>query len=303
VPKLAHEALISWFSSLLWGGFFKDRYAAEIRQAVEIDGSAFRQTLMEVAGKRLGLRLWHAAVDGHAEISAEWTRSLRRAVWWRACLRSPVRTIQRSVAFVIGEFRLRFRPSVPWMAILGPDGGGKSSLVNELVRRFAACPYGNVTVLHWRSRITARAQPDEPVTDSHERPRRGAIGSSWRLLLLAANWLGHYWARWARLRAKGLILAFDHTYFDVVVDHTRDASRAGPRLGRALWRLLPKPDLVFVLDSESNIDEIQRVIRAWMLNRSVATLGVQAPVVTPPTLDAVGSSAAPTSVSRGDRAR
>jgi thymidylate kinase len=303
VPTIAHEALISWFSSLLWGGFFKERYAAEIRQAVDLDGSALRQTLMEVAGKKLGLRLWQAAVDGHAEMSAEWTRSLRRAVWWRACLRSPVRTIQRSVAFVIGEFRLRFRPSVPWLAIVGPDGSGKSSLVNELVRRFAACPYGSVTALHWRSRITARAQRDEPVTDSRERPRRGAIGSSWRLLFLAANWLGHYWARWARLRAKGFILAFDHTYVDVVVDDTRDASRPGPRLGRALWWLLPKPDLVFVLDSESNIDDIQRVIREWMSKRSVATLGVQAPVVTAPTLDAVGSSAAPTSVSRGDRAR
>jgi len=303
VPTIAHEALISWFSSLLWGGFFKERYAAEIRQAVDLDGSAFRQTLMEVAGKKLGLRLWQAAVDGNAEISAEWTRSLRRAVWWRACLRSPMRTIERSVAFVIGELRLRFQPRVPWMAILGPDGSEKTSLTNEVVHRFAACPYGNVKVIQWRSRLMARVQRDEPVTDSHEGPRRVPIGSSWRLLALAAHWLGCYWARWARLRAKGYILAFDLTYFDAVADHARHPYGSWPRLGRALGWLLPKPDLVFVLDSESNIDEIQRVIRAWMLNRSVATLGVQAPVVTAPTLDAVGSSAAPTSVSRGDRAR
>jgi thymidylate kinase len=303
VPKIDHEALISWFSSLLWGGFFKERYAAEIRQAAEIDGSAFRQTLMDAAGKKWGLRLWQAAVDGHAEISAEWTRSLRRAVWWRAFLRSPVRTIQRSVAFVIGELRLRFRPSVPWVAILGPDGSGKSSLTNELVHRFAACPYGNVKMVHWRSRLTARAPGDEPVTDSHERPGHGPIGSSWRLLIVAANWLGYYWARWARLRAKGLILTFDRTYLDVVVDHTRDAKGAGSRLGRALWWLLPKPDLVFVLDSKPNVDEIQRAIRAWMSKRSVATLGARVPIDTAPTLSAAGSSGVPTSVSRGDRAR
>jgi len=250
VPKIAHEAVISWFSSLLWGGFFKERYAEEIRQAVEIEGSALRQTLIEVAGKKFGLRLWQAAVDGRAEISAEWARPLRRAVWGRACLTSPVRTIQRSVAFVIGEFKLRLQPAVPSIAILGPDGSGNSSLVNELVHRFAACPFGNVTVLHWRSRVTAQAQGDEAVTNSHERPKRGAIGSSWRLLVLAANWLAHYWARWARLRAKGYILAFDYTYFDVVVDHTRDVYGAGTRLGRALWWLLPKPDLIFVLDSQ-----------------------------------------------------
>jgi hypothetical protein len=293
VPAIAHEALVSWFSSLLWGGFFKARYAAEIRHAVEVDGSAFRQTLTEVAGKKLGLRLWQAAVDGHAEVSAEWTRSLRRAVWWRACRSSPVRTIQRFVAFVIGELKLRFHPAVPWIAIVGPDGNGTSSLVNEIVHRFAACPYGNVKTIHWRSCHTVRAHGNEPVTDSHERPSGGPIGSSWRLLVLAADWLGCYWARWAHLRAKGCILALDHTYFDVVVDRTQNANGAVSRLGRVLMWLLPKPDLVFVLNSEPNVDEIQRAIRAWMSHRSVATLGGEAPSVSAPTLNAVGSSHAP----------
>src|SRR4030095_6502332 len=106
-----------------------------------------------------------------------------------------------------------------WIAIVGPDGKGKSSLVNESVHRFATCPYGDVKPLHWRSRLMPRAQNAEPVTDSHERPSRRPIGSSWRLLVLAANWLACYWGRWARLRAKGYILAFDVTYFDVVIDH------------------------------------------------------------------------------------
>ena len=124
------------------------------------------------------------------------------------------------------------------------------------------------------------------------------------------------------LRAKGCILAFDGMYFDLVVDPKRYRHGAGPRLARALWwLLLPKPDLVFLLDSNLTcsghwkqevplseldrqrhanrafvrqlpaghvlsgslplsvlVDEIQRVIRAWMLDRSVASLGgVQGP--------------------------
>jgi hypothetical protein len=353
VPRIAHEALISWLSSLLWGGFFKARYATKIREALEIDASAFQQTLIEVAGKKLGLRLWQAAVDGHAEISAEWTRSLRQAVWWRACFRSPVRTIQRSAGFLIGELRLRLQPPVPWLAIVDTDGSRESSLTNEIVHRFAACPYGNVTAVHWRSRLMARARGDEPVTDRQERSSRGRIGAGWRLVVLAADWLVCYWARWARLRAKGYILALDRTYFDVIVDHARDRGGAGALARVAGW-LLPKPDLVFILDSErveildservepwprmkevsssevarrrqagrvlarqlpagqvvdgslplhAVVDEIQHVIRAWMLNRSVMSLGDQAPIVTAPTANAVGASGAPTSVSRGDGAQ
>jgi len=335
VPRIAHEALISWLSSLLWGGFFKARYAAKIRQAVESDGIGFQQTLIEVAGKKLGLRLWEAAVNDHAEISAGWTRSMRRAVWWRACFRSPVRTIQRSVGFVIGELRLRFQPPVPWVAIIRPDGSGDSSLANEIVHRFAGCPYGSVQMVHWRPRLMARGHGDEPVIDRHERPGRGRIGSGWRLMVLAADWLVCYWAGWARLRAKGYILALDRTYFDVAADHARGLGGVG-WVARVLAWLLPKPDFVFVVDSERDVswqrthevppaelarqlpaghvidgslslnaavDEIQRVIRAWMLNRSAVSLGEQASRVTAPTASTVGSSGTPTSVSRGDSAR
>jgi hypothetical protein len=322
VPRIAHEALISWLTNILFGGFFKERYAGEIRQAVEVDGRAFQHALIEAAGTKLGVRLWQAAVDGHAEISARWTWSLRLAVWWRAWLRSPVRTIRRFVAFVFAELRLRFQPPVPWVAILGPDGSAKSSLANEIVHRFAARPYGNVQALHWGPRFMEWA-PDGPVTYPGERPSRGPIGSGWRLLALAAHWLISYWARWVHLRAKGYILAFERTYYDVVGDHMREPDGGRPRLGRALWSLLPKPDLVFVLDSDALshrqlpavqllngalplsavVDQIECVIREWMVSRSVASLGVQASTMTSPTARVGASSSARDSVRRGDNAR
>jgi len=92
-----------------------------------------------------------------------------------------------------------------------------------------------------------------------------------------------------------------------------------------LWSLLPKPDLVFVLDSKADVpsdrqlpavhlldgssplnavvDQIQCLIREWMLSRSVASLGVQASTVTSPTARAVASSNAASSVSGTDNAR
>jgi len=181
----------------------------------------------------------------------------------------------------------------------------------------------------------ARGHGDEPVIDRHERPGRGRIGSGWRLMVLAADWLVCYWAGWARLRAKGYILALDRTYFDVAADHARGLGGVG-WVARVLAWLLPKPDFVFVVDSERDVswqrthevppaelarqlpaghvidgslslnaavDEIQRVIRAWMLNRSAVSLGEQASRVTAPTASTVGSSGTPTSVSRGDSAR
>jgi len=78
----------------------------------------------------------------------------------------------------------------------------------------------------------------------------------------------------------------------LLVDPKFSGYRAGRRLARALSWLLPKPDLVFSLDSEPDVlghrtnegalvDEVQRVLRAYMLERSTATLRyVQNPSVT-----------------------
>ena len=267
VPRIAHEAAICWLTSPLWGGFFKKRYAPVIRQAVEADGAALEQTLIEIAGNTWGRRLWRAAVDGCPEISGTWVQALRRAVWWRACFRSPIRTIQSYLAFVISELGRRFAPPVPWIAISGSDRNGRSSVANEIVHRLAASPYLYIKPIHW-------------------------VGSDVGLVVLALDWLVNYWTRWVHLRTQNYILVFDQTYFDLLVDPKFSGYRAGRRLARALSWLLPKPDLVFSLDSASDVlghrtnegalvDEVQRVLRAYMLERSTATLRyVQNPSVT-----------------------
>ena len=163
-----------------------------------------------------------------------------------------MRTIQRYFAFVVAELRLRFDAAgtVDCDSRLGrqceirPRERDRSSLCHVSVRERQSFPLASTP--HAR---THGAEPADP----HGRPCRGPIGSGLRLLVLAADWLVGYWTRLVHLRAKGYILAFDRTYFDPVVDPKRYRHRAGPRLARALWWLLPKPDLVFLLDSEPDV--------------------------------------------------
>jgi hypothetical protein len=343
---MAHEAAICWLTSPLWGGFFKSRYAPVIRQAVEADGVALEQTLIEVAGHKWGGRLWRAAADGCPEISANWIQPLRRAVWWRACFRSPVRTSERYLAFVVSELKRRFAPPVPWIAVFGSDPKQKSAFAKDVVDRLALCPDTNIKATDWCPRRMAPAQDAELATSPNEGPGRGPIGSALSLVVLAVNWLVHYWTRWVHLRARGYILVSSHTYFDLVVDPQHYGYRAGPRLARTLSWLLPKPDLSFFLDSEPLglghrqeeggcsdlarhkhayrefgcrlpaghvlnaslpvsvlVEEVQRVVRAWML-QSTATLGwVRNPATTVSAVTAEGARVQSTSVGRGDPER
>jgi len=251
VPRIADEAVISWLTSLLWGGVFKERYAKVIRQAIEIDGVEFRQALTEAVGRKWGFRLWRAAAEGRPETSANWAHSLRRVVWWRACLRSPVRTVLRWSAFVFGQLRLRFKPPVPWIAILDTHDRPESFVSNDIVHRLGVCPFAAVTALSWSPRSIGCARGSQPAVDPLERPRREPIG--WRTVLAhAADWMVAYWTRVVHLRAKGYIPVCEGTSVDLLVNLGRDRE-AARRLARLLWPLLPKPDLVFVLDSQPEV--------------------------------------------------
>jgi hypothetical protein len=273
VPSVAHEAVISWLTSLLWGGFFKERFAPVIRQATETDGMAFRETLIEVAGKKWGLRLWQAAADERLESSARWVRPLRRAIWWRACLKSPLRTVAGYLAFVIAEVRLRLAPTVPWIAIIGPDAGGNSTLVTEIARRFATCRYAAVREF---------AAPAGVKTEARVR-QLGTV---------------RYWTQLVHLRAKGFIPVFEG--FDRIVG-TQGYMSPRPdllflldRRAEALRQRTPEVPLAelerqrhaylslvqrlpggTVLDGNlplsALVDEVQRVVRAWMMDRTLAS--------------------------------
>lgn len=340
VPRLAHEALVSWLTSLLWGGFFKERYATVIRQAVASDGSAFRHALTAAAGRKWGTRLYQAAVDGHPEVSKTWARSLRVAIWTRAWRRSPVRTVARGLAFVVAELRLRFDPPVPWLALLGPAASGTASVLDEMVQRSNTCRFASVRAFTCRPGPLARHCGGPLPTAEDARPSEKPDRSNTSVLLLATDRLLEYWMRLVHLRAKGCILAFDQPALGLVVDRARWG--VGSWLARALSRLVPKPDLLFVLESapatlppggpkaravthldqphelragtrqpvrhtlEANlptsavVEEMQRVVRTWLLNRTITRLALQTPVSVPPAT--VTGMSGPSSFSR-DRAR
>ena len=50
-PRLGHDALISWMTSLLWGGFYKEKYDALIFRAAREDRECLNEALEWALGK------------------------------------------------------------------------------------------------------------------------------------------------------------------------------------------------------------------------------------------------------------
>ena len=253
-PRPAHEALVSWFSSLLWGGFFKPRYRDVIVEAAREDGDELVRVLQNAVGRRWGRRLWLCAAYNRPEESQLWVGHLRRAVLCRELARAPMRTIGGRLHFYLGEGRLHLNPPLPLVAILGPDGSGKSTLLAG-VRDTWPRSLGPVHTYHLRPyRLARNKRSSEPVVDPHGQPPRSAIMSAAALTFVVMDWWIGYWTTIVRQRAKNGLVVLDRHLLDVLVDPLR-YRYAGPLwLVRAMCRLVPRPDVIAVLDAQSGSD-------------------------------------------------
>jgi thymidylate kinase len=249
-PRAAHEALISWFSSLLWGGFFKARYRNVIVQALDEDGAEFARVLQTAVGKRWTRRLWLCAAHGQPEESELWAGQLRRAVLHRAFVRAPLQTIAGRCRFYFAELKLHMNPPLPLVVILGPDGSGKSTVLAGLRDQWPRS-LGTVHTYHYRPyRLAPRKRTSEPVIDPHGQPPRNAFMSAAALMVVVTDWWIGYWTRIVRQRAKSGLVVFDRHLLDVVVDPLRYRYGGPAWLPRLMCRLAPRPDAIAVLDAD-----------------------------------------------------
>jgi len=138
------------------------------------------------------------------------------------------------------------------VVVLGPDGAGKSSLIDELERE-GSLPFDLVQTRGFASPIHRLVDKKPKKTDTpHAFPPRGPILS----LAKVAYWSLHaLWSRSSLRRAKaanGLIL-YDRHFFDILVDPVR-YRYAGPRwLLHAVKTLTPDPDVILLLDAPAEV--------------------------------------------------
>jgi Phosphotransferase enzyme family len=239
------------------------------------DPNAYLHTLEAVIGPRwgrsLGEEILQARVPSHDD-----RRRARRAQSFRRW-----GTPHRAAAILaLSGRRLAarvLRPTGLTVVVVGPDGSGKSTVADALPRTLEGL-FWRTGRWHWRPHVLpgpgeVLRRPPSDTTKPHGRDPHGRLLSSFLI--------GYYWLDFLLggllkiqvLRTRSGLAVVERGWWDMIVDPRRYRLNAPTPLMRAMGWVLPKPDLVVVLESPPEIlmsrkseiseDELSRQQSLW----------------------------------------
>jgi thymidylate kinase len=177
---------------------------------------------------------------------------LRGQTWKTSLSRNPWKLTAYLLTDGIRRARRWMQPTGVFVTVMGPDGAGKSTLIQHLIQAVGPAFRRNRT-FHWRPMLLWRPKVRRDTTSPHSLPAHPSWWSVARLFAyLLDYWLGYWLLVRPRLARSGLVV-FDRYFDDLLIDAKRYRYGKPLWLVRALSSLMPKPDLVLVLDAPAEV--------------------------------------------------
>jgi thymidylate kinase len=245
-------------------GSLPEHQRVRVRRLFELLGDEARVILHRLLGARCGSQVVDALIRSDWVILEARLARLRRALRLGVIKRDPFNPIRYWGPEIYRRWRRWCQPTGLCVAVLGPDGAGKSTLIQHLKLNLGEAAFRQTSIFHLRPRLGHGNESHNRVTDPHRMPPRPPWLSLLKISYYALLYsVGYLFVVYPRLVRSTLVL-FDRYYDDLFVDPRRyryGASMRYARIGRCFAR---RPDLYFVLDvpEELLISRKQEVSRS-----------------------------------------
>jgi thymidylate kinase len=248
VPSPVHEAISSLLSSLLVGGWLKEKYFSFVQQTFAQDRGGAIDALCPQFGPAAAKRLVDAVISGDRQKILACVRPLRIALALRSLLHRPVRSLFAIARYHANVMAIRYLPkALETVCVLGPDGCGNEAVIDKLLpllRSTAAV----VESLEFKPRLswTRKLWGSTHAAGSRELAADGCFASMAKAFAwLLEEWLGQI------LGKKNLTLRIgEGRSYDLALAPQKH-SYGGPMwFARLAGKLYPSPDLWLLLDMD-----------------------------------------------------
>jgi len=175
---------------------------------------------------------------------------------------------RRSTDIISAKLRMlkaAFKPSGIVVCVLGRDGSGKSTFVNEMIN--AMKPYFSKTekfhtfsgliyrrgIFQRNRREISKRKNSFTHSDPHNQKIRNLYTSFLKLNLFFTESLFGYWFKIFPRKVKSHFIVFDRCFIDVLADPIRYRIKTNKNYIKTLHYILPKPDIWIILDLPTDV--------------------------------------------------
>lgn len=254
-------ATLGVLKDLLNNETLNDRYLPGARLAFETDASTIDGVLAPLGTAALSV-LRRVVRESSSGDAATCSRELRSAARAQALAHHPLRYCANLFARRASHVKRYFRPQGIVVVVMGPDGVGKSTVIEGLRDAFHAATHGAVEIQHLKpgllpplAALKGRSRVGSPLgVAPHASTPSGLLGSVARMAYYTLDYILGYWLRVRPAIARQpTIWIFDRYAFDMALDPRRFRIGPYPRLARAFVSICPKPHLVLCLTAPAGV--------------------------------------------------
>ncbi len=221
--------------------------ASRLKEFVEELGTQARELVTVLLGSRDGEKVLRWIQTGDWEAFQGHIPKLQKTLKRqriRQDLLNPLRYWLAEVKRIWQRWRY---PTGLFVVVLGPDGAGKSTLINRLEADLSGA-FRRTARFHLRPRLFQKTGNDRPVTNPHGQPSRPFFTSLLKLVYYFLDYNLGYWLKVRPALARSTLVLFDRYYDDLLIDPKRYRYGGPMWLARWLCRFIPRPDLWLILD-------------------------------------------------------
>jgi thymidylate kinase len=284
IPHPVHEAMVSWLKTFLLTGNFKYKYKLFILETVRLYHQEFQNLLNEIFGKKMANTIWPLIKSGNIEKVSRYQKRMFNLILLKTIFANPLNFMKKFLILCYFELLLRLNPSGIIVAIIGPDGSGKSTTTKEIAKIFEKIySFNEECHIYWRPGILPllgdlfRLEKREfkgPCTNPHAAKPSGFLFSLMRLIYYTIDYIIGYPLKILPKIARNYMIIFDRYYYDFIIDPYRSRIKLPRFIPYLIMKfIIPKPDVVIYLDNnpdtlikrkqEVPIEELERQLTEY----------------------------------------
>jgi thymidylate kinase len=233
-----------------WKGTAPPQQASRLKALVEQLGQPTAERLAgHLFQSQLKVRVVEACVNGQLN---ELLGKIRTQTWKTSFWQNPFRLGAYVLSDICRRLRRWIQPTGLFVTFMGLDGVGKSTLIRQVVSVVSPA-FRRQRVFHWRPNVLWRRKTAGDTSQPHRCPERSSWLSVAKVLAYVLDyWVGYWFVIRPFLARSGLVV-FDRHFDDLLIDAKRY------RYGGPLWAiqvlrcLIPKPDLILILDAPTEV--------------------------------------------------